>query len=1687
MPEAEDLRIQRMNLSRFPTPATDTVVEDEDYIKRTELLDALKSSDMCENKPRGDDAPFEVKECTSDKEYISCHLPVTILKIGGTILNKLSKSTPMKKVPAQYTWAMEETGEWCKEQLTHDVVKGKNYMADFKIASNPETYALPDYTEYVPNHVINAEEKYKQLYLNGHRETYGDLNIDDIHITYYMLKCNYAILRSQAVPTHYKKTHRLPNAASSLRKREIITVNTTLEFKITDLTHFESTGPNKQIALLDSVHTHVIARGVFDAGTSRNGATLQKSMSSAFLDRMEKACTPSYYARFKFALKNTIKKDVDNDFTCSWEDVESAMYSSIAQDNKVSRLHTFNEIKSSNFYGKSLELTITDVDEKVDAVWGNSEILCKDTKGRTVSAYGYTIIHKYTIILGITKHLGAEFDQVKDYIEVQITNMLENLNTLMDIQEFREKLITEFTTRNVIRIFRSKLVPQQRKAEKNVSSAGEGAGKKEGSEFSQSAKEEFNGLKTKPTKDWETAKEFAKKFIEMTDESNKNSTLFSLPAVFTMLKEKNWRLCGECLSSNCQLLQHLARKNKTPPRFIGKCKGKVITFGEVPEALKGIETKIIDSKKRAETNKKGSKGKKAATGNNAAAEAKPSSNYSNDVDEFLFNNQDILRNGPPRQNSENSLRNCPVEISTLPEITEDSLPVWEDLQLENNHTCYICGKQNMNVERYNTHVFTTHQADLETPIFEEFDQARGQFLIDLRTSTTEELKTIYCDYDSEKERRYSEDDSGEESNTANSFKPKDEKNQQLNYSSSANSSSISSSEGSSKGSLTKQKKKLRVKKKSLHSVPMNKYNTDRQEISQLQEEKYKDFHQELQKVSTENVRLERKNKLNEDSISDMKNSIKILQDSSRKSIESNQKTNAMLNQYIADKQNSKESEKKEKQELISKFQDLMNQNKEESKSREFFFTDIENKYSNLENEAKLMKNTTETSSSINPNQKEIMNTENIQLEDSKQTNFSQIEEKIMKSEIIETEIPEQKFTSAVKVIKPITIGTNETSNLAVKGHIKNQVELKQQSTPSNSVLNRKHKATKSLNIQQSSTEKETSITGPAKVNNPIEVNNFTKTKNPNISELLIKGAFSYFQLITTEIFKVIFSMLNNGMAWGVILVILLKLTATNATIVNDEGAMSMSQSNNSMKMGPMIIYSTASIITRTYVMNMSTVEEDLDIAINNSLETIRIQEQICKNKPISCPLSQQIISNNKRSIQQSANTISTLKTICQNDDKVHSHLKLDKPIIFSTVMGSSTSRTMITTAHSAALSQAHKLTNTPAPERSTKPSNKNNLWETPDEMTRHSDKKLQRHFKEAIKSMIIQNRENNLNQDTQHMLSIAEDTAMVITSLVPTNASSTHCSTRLLVTTLLVSTVDPTSRLEVINTGDKIFPVNSSETNYLLLPKNNIIADHTQAFNRDINLVKRICWAARSINATTHQTKDPLFQSFNITSPHNITIIESCPDINSWSSKIRTLAPHTQFNLPVTCKITSPELNCSAVTIRSNETNKNIFPNLHMQIILQQWDQEKNKSFQDQTSPSQPEKRLPCAGTTLLILSVTIIGITILLKVAKRAYIKARYNAMLTPSAPYEPQISITPLSPLRNPNPSTETTQEVAGLNQLLEANMRASTHLLNAAINLNQLMESSDDIQLQTMLDEYLMTAMDMNDHRHNEVTLI
>ena len=48
MAETEEIRIQRMGLAKVPTPATDLIVDDEDYTKKNELYEALKASAILE-------------------------------------------------------------------------------------------------------------------------------------------------------------------------------------------------------------------------------------------------------------------------------------------------------------------------------------------------------------------------------------------------------------------------------------------------------------------------------------------------------------------------------------------------------------------------------------------------------------------------------------------------------------------------------------------------------------------------------------------------------------------------------------------------------------------------------------------------------------------------------------------------------------------------------------------------------------------------------------------------------------------------------------------------------------------------------------------------------------------------------------------------------------------------------------------------------------------------------------------------------------------------------------------------------------------------------------------------------------------------------------------------------------------------------------------------------------------------------------------------------------------------------------------------------------------------------------------------------------------------------------------------------------------------------------------------------
>ena len=162
---------------------------------------------------------------------------------------------------------------------------------------------------------------------------------------------------------------------------------------------------------------------------------------------------------------------MEDGFVCVWREVEQAMFSAVGQENKVNRLYAFLDKKPSYFHSKPLKLLIGEVDSHVDAVLGKSILTHRDSKGRIVSPYTHNIYQKYLIILRIIKPLGGEFSMIRDYIQQEISDMFEDFKVLVDIKDFQTKLITEFTTRSVVKTFRNKEV-QPPKKQSNVNTTG---------------------------------------------------------------------------------------------------------------------------------------------------------------------------------------------------------------------------------------------------------------------------------------------------------------------------------------------------------------------------------------------------------------------------------------------------------------------------------------------------------------------------------------------------------------------------------------------------------------------------------------------------------------------------------------------------------------------------------------------------------------------------------------------------------------------------------------------------------------------------------------------------------------------------------------------------------------------------------------------------------------------------------------------------------------------------------------------------------------------------------------------------------------------------------------------------------------------------------------------------------------
>ena len=337
------------------------------------------------------------------------------------------------------------------------------------------------------------------------------------------------------------------------------------------------------------------------------------------------------------------------------------MNQAIGKENEVKRIYEFNKIKSSDFHSKPLEIIVADIDSKIDESLGRSTDCYTDEFGRTISQYSFSTYYKYSLILGVVENLSGEFSQLKEYIESKITKMFNDCKTLVDLITFQKAIADELSSKNGIKIFRTKDVPNPNITKPNINEA---EVKKKNKKETSPVTSEYRKKKKSMLEDLETAKELVKEFMSKCNETNKNNLVLKDPEVVKILSEKKWRICGECMSSNCQLMQHLCNSNKVQKKFLGKCKGKHAKFGELSETLKDIEARIITAKKNVKQI------------NTTSVITKVESQSQDDIEDFFTANPDILDDEFSTRQTKGNSATFTLELKNLLAITEESLPKW---------------------------------------------------------------------------------------------------------------------------------------------------------------------------------------------------------------------------------------------------------------------------------------------------------------------------------------------------------------------------------------------------------------------------------------------------------------------------------------------------------------------------------------------------------------------------------------------------------------------------------------------------------------------------------------------------------------------------------------------------------------------------------------------------------------------------------------------------------------------------------------------------------------------------------------------------------------------------------------------------------------------------------------------------
>ena len=751
---------QAMGLSELDPDNDKVISSSRDYDKRKQLQELVMKTTIAP-KPVGPQLWALAKTIVTNGIVIpKCHMQVTVVSVSAAVPRGNTDGSDINDIPKEVFIPRNLAGEWSIEKLFYTNSNPEKPHKGVYMAAPVSYYDYDDYWQHVPTNIRNAIPSFIQKYLEKYAGGYtpGVLKEEHVSVTFFSMKCNLNLGDVDEIAEHLEDVHGVKGGPTKLNPFREITVNAQLTFEIPKMVDIENVGDDKKLEKIRGLYVLCQSRDVISKTNNKAEAFLKEERSKEFMKELSNACSEIFFSRVEEYIREKVKKDITESFSCKWTTIEEAILNAVGREHNISKVDSFIDKDGTDFHGCPLDILFNRISHYVDERCGTDTSTFKDSKSRTISGYTFSTKWKYTLIIRLIRALPTTFAPIKEHLRQEAADIFCDLKQLKDITDFIKELKTFFKTNGHLQLFTTTVVPPPSNKKLSANNAKvEDETKEDSPEKKKEFNDNFEKTKVPANVEIKFKKEILAAMSKLCNDTNSTTEVASLQEFKDFCKKQKNYACFCCLSINCLAKQRAAKAAKMRKVFNNKCGKKKLTLGEV---------KTIANK---------SKPKKEEEGTSTGATASISSD--NEPYDPVIN--DIIENFVVEENdseTDATFTNCMAEVNLTKTITQETVQTrfqyWSSSDkkaMTSDKTCIICHKRKMNWPRYANHL-ETHE------VYMVEDSVSYMSLLDIDTAIearNEELPSPDPRYyDSVNEQSISEFNSASEDNSDDDETPK---------------------------------------------------------------------------------------------------------------------------------------------------------------------------------------------------------------------------------------------------------------------------------------------------------------------------------------------------------------------------------------------------------------------------------------------------------------------------------------------------------------------------------------------------------------------------------------------------------------------------------------------------------------------------------------------------------------------------------------------------------------------------------------------------------------------------------------------------------------------------------------------------------------------------------------------------